>query len=313
MTRVKICGLTREEDVDAAVDAGADAVGFISGIPSSPRNLSISRAASLISRVPPFVTSVLVTSGQGPRRELGRGQANRPRAIQLYARASSRSRRVRGTFHAYLLRPFLWAGKRATKGSDVVPKAREAARGYDALLTDTYQKGRDGGTGLTSDWSVCAEIRKTIAPTPMILSGGLRPENVELAIASVAPYCVDVSSGVESAPGRQGSRQGQGVREQGQCSRGEEGGALDGRSKRRGPSEGGLSPQREVRGLRRAVRPGDPRPGRAGAREGLPLRPQGQGIHRGAPAAPPRLRGEADARSTSRRTSPRTRAAPRSS
>jgi phosphoribosylanthranilate isomerase len=201
MTRVKICGLTREEDVDAAVDAGADAVGFISGLPSSPRNLSISRAASLISRVPPFVTPVLVTTGQGLVENSDAVKRIALGAIQLYSGLFS-PETVRGSFHSYLLRPFPVGRQESDMGSvDVVPNAREAARGYDALLTDTYQKGRDGGTGLTSDWSTCAAIRKAIAPTPMILSGGLKPENVELAIATVAPYCVDVSSGVESAPG----------------------------------------------------------------------------------------------------------------
>ena len=84
MTRVKICGLTREEDVDAVVDAGADAVGFISGLPSSPRNLSISRAASLISRIPPFVTPVLVTSGQALVENSDAVKRIAPGAIQLY-------------------------------------------------------------------------------------------------------------------------------------------------------------------------------------------------------------------------------------
>jgi phosphoribosylanthranilate isomerase len=100
------------------------------------------------------------------------------------------------------LKPFSVSRQETDEGrTDVLPKVKEAVRGYDALLTDTYQKGYDGGTGLTSDWSVCAAIRKAIAPTPLILSGGLRPENVELAIATVGPFCVDVSSGVESAPG----------------------------------------------------------------------------------------------------------------
>jgi phosphoribosylanthranilate isomerase len=201
MTRVKICGLTREEDVDAAVDAGADAVGFISGLPGSPRNLPISRAASLISRVPPFVTPVLVTTGKELVENSDEVKRIAPGAVQLYSDLLSLET-VRGTFHSYLLRPYPVGRQESDERNvDVVPKAREAARRCDALLTDTYQKGRDGGTGLTSDWSVCAEIRKAIAPTPMILSGGLRPENVELAIATVAPYCVDVSSGVESAPG----------------------------------------------------------------------------------------------------------------
>jgi phosphoribosylanthranilate isomerase len=201
MTRVKICGLTREEDVDAAVDAGADAVGFISGISSSPRNLTISRAASLIARVPPFVTPVLVTTGEALVENSDVVKRIAPKAIQLYHSLFS-PETVRSSFHAYLLKPYSVSRQESDPGAaDALPGAKEAARGYDALLTDTLQKGYDGGTGLTSDWSVCAQIRKSIAPTPLILSGGLRPENVELAIATVAPFCVDVSSGVESAPG----------------------------------------------------------------------------------------------------------------
>jgi phosphoribosylanthranilate isomerase len=201
MTRVKICGLTREEDVDAVVDAGADAVGFISGIPTSPRNIPISRAASLISRIPPFVTPVLVTSGQALAENSDLVKRIAPRAIQLYD-SPFPPEALRSTFQASLVKPFpVRRGEGEGGGTDVLAKAKEAAGGYDALLTDTYQKGVQGGTGLTSDWSTCEAIRKTIAPTPLILSGGLRPENVELAIAMVAPYCVDVSSGVESAPG----------------------------------------------------------------------------------------------------------------
>jgi phosphoribosylanthranilate isomerase len=201
MTRVKICGLTREEDVDAAVDAGADAVGFISGLPSSPRNLSIARASSLISRVPPFVTQVLVTTGEALVENSEAVKRIAPKAIQLYGGLFS-PETVRASFHAQLLRPYSVRRQEGDDGkADVLAKAKDAVRGYDALLTDTYQKGYDGGTGLTSDWSACAAIRKSIAPTPLILSGGLRPENVELAIATVAPFCVDVSSGVESAPG----------------------------------------------------------------------------------------------------------------
>jgi len=202
MTRVKICGLTREEDVDAVVDAGADAAGFISGLSSSPRNLTISRAATLISRVPLFVTSVLVTTGGALVENSEAVKRIAPKAIQLYGSLFS-PETVRDSFHANLLKPYSVPRQESSGGGGrgVLAKAKEAVRGYDALLTDTYQEGYDGGTGLTSDWSVCAAIRKTIAPTPLILSGGLRPENVELAIATVAPFCIDVSSGVESAPG----------------------------------------------------------------------------------------------------------------
>ncbi len=198
MTRVKICGLTREEDVDSAVDAGADAVGFISGFPNSPRAVSLSRAASLISRVPPFVTSVLVTTADSLVENLDLVKRAGPRAIQLYGGSPDT---VRHSFHASLLRPYSVSGREGDGGADLLSKVKEAVRGYDALLTDTARKGYDGGTGLTSDWSLCAAIRKAVAPTPLILSGGLRPENVELAVATVAPFCVDVSSGVESSPG----------------------------------------------------------------------------------------------------------------
>jgi phosphoribosylanthranilate isomerase len=200
MTRVKVCGLTREEDVDAVVDAGANAAGFISGFSNSPRSLSISRAVSLISRVPPFVTSVLVTTAEALVEHSDVIKRASPGAIQLYGSSFSPST-VRSSFHTYLLKAYSVSRQEGDDIADVLSKVKEAVSGYDALLTDTYRKGYDGGTGLTSDWSVCAAIRKTIAPTPLILSGGLRPENVELAIATVAPFCVDVSSGVESAPG----------------------------------------------------------------------------------------------------------------
>jgi phosphoribosylanthranilate isomerase len=204
-TRVKICGVTREEDVDAAVDAGADAIGFISGFPNSPRNLSTARAASLISRVPPLITSVLVTTidyliaaGSEELRRAG------PGAIQLYgavdADSSALVRSACRTRH--LIRPHQVRTRADTRDLQLVSPSRETlVAGCDALLLDTYAKGRDGGTGLTCDWDVCASIRRSIAPVPLILSGGLRPENVEQAIREVAPFCVDASSGVESSPG----------------------------------------------------------------------------------------------------------------
>jgi phosphoribosylanthranilate isomerase len=223
MTRVKICGLTREEDVDAAVDAGADAVGFVSGFPSSPRNLSLARAASLISRVPPLVTAVLVTTVDALASDPDEVKRAAPGALQLYGGGSTSPALVRSEFHVrHLIRPHHVMGRKAEGRRDdndddddneeeedmvvvAVPSlaaiAREAVAGYDALLLDTYAKGRDGGTGMTSDWDVCADIRRSIEPVPLFLSGGLTPENVGEAINKVTPFCVDASSGVESTPG----------------------------------------------------------------------------------------------------------------
>src|SRR5690349_8946273 len=150
MTRVKICGLTREEDVDVAVDAGSDAVGFISGFPDSPRNLVMARAASLISRVPPFVTAVLVTTTEALLLDSETVKRAAPKAIQLYGDVLSPST-VRSTLHAHLVRPF-HVGQEERIGSNgsghttevLARRARETASGYDALLIDTLRKGFDG-------------------------------------------------------------------------------------------------------------------------------------------------------------------------
>lgn len=194
VVRVKICGLTREEDVDAAVAAGADAVGFIVGFEYSPRNLTMKRAAGLIQRVPPSVDSVLVTTSDLVSRERAAVRRIRPNAIQLYGDAPD-PKTVRDEFGAMLIRPYLM------KSPDV-ERARGEARHFDALLTDTYRKGVDGGTGATSDWSACLAVRMAIEPVPMILSGGLNPENVASAIEKVRPFAVDSSSGVESSAGK---------------------------------------------------------------------------------------------------------------
>lgn len=86
-------------------------------------------------------------------------------------------------------------------GSGETRPAKEAALGFDALLADTYRKGSQGGTGMTSDWSACRRVRDEVAPIPFILSGGLNPDNVGEGIKTVRPFAVDVSSGVESSPG----------------------------------------------------------------------------------------------------------------
>lgn len=193
MVRVKICGLTREEDVDAAVNAGADAVGFIVGFPKSPRNLSLNRAAALMSRVPPFVTPVLVTTSEVVSRRAPELRRMVLGAIQLYGDVAEPGS-LRRSLRVPLIRPHL-------VGKDNLAKVRAEASGYDAILSDTYRRGLEGGTGQVSDWRLCAFLRRAIAPLPLILSGGLNPENVADAIRVVRPFAVDVSSGVESTPG----------------------------------------------------------------------------------------------------------------
>ena len=190
--RVKICGLTRDIDVSFAVLAGADAIGFIVGFPSSPRNLTIEKAAELARGVPPFVDAVLVTTAEtvnaDPR--LGGGRFD---ALQLYGVVPDPDQ-IRRYTGARLIRAY------AAK-SDDAEAAKEALKGFDALLTDTYVEGQAGGTGVPANWQICRKLRFAVVPTRFILSGGLNTANVTAAIKMVKPFAVDASSGVESSPG----------------------------------------------------------------------------------------------------------------
>ena len=193
MVRVKICGNTREGDVAAAVDAGADAVGYIVGFPSSPRNIPLVKAAALIRRVAPFVDSVLVTTIDVLKGNELTVKAIAPSAIQLYG-AVRDVRALREDMNMSLIRPYV------TSRPDPKEAMRESV-GVEALLTVRHTPGLQGGTGVVSDWSFCWVVREAIAPLPLVLCGGLRLENVVGAISALRPYAVDVSSGVERAPG----------------------------------------------------------------------------------------------------------------
>jgi phosphoribosylanthranilate isomerase len=193
--RVKICGITRKEDLDAAAAAGADAVGFVVGVASSPRNLSLNEAEKLIRQVPPFVKSVLVTV---PRSidDFETYEKLNPDTIQihgenLHAAASVRLRlpntQLIGAVNAQLASDF-----------DVVSRA---SRLFDAVLLDSFADGRYGGTGIVHDWELSKRVKQIIQTKPLILAGGLNPENVAEAVRTVEPYAVDVSSGVEQQPG----------------------------------------------------------------------------------------------------------------
>ena len=188
---MKICGLTREEDVEAAIESGADAVGFICGFPESPRNISASRAHELIRRIPPFVDSVLVTRLEFLEGHPGMLKRLKPSALQLYG-SRAEARRLSRTLGLKIILPHFIGGD---------GRGLASASGFDAVLSDTYRRGWSGGTGQTSDWGLCRRLRDEIAPTPFILSGGLNPVNVREAVLRVRPYAVDASSGVEKAPG----------------------------------------------------------------------------------------------------------------
>ncbi|HMV17827.1 MAG TPA: phosphoribosylanthranilate isomerase [Zoogloea sp.] len=185
-TRIKICGLTREEDVDAAVGAGADAIGFVF-YPPSPRHVSFARAAELARRVPPFVTVVGLFVNT-PRAEVD--EALRQVPIQLLQFHGDEEEADCAGFG----RPYVKAA-RMRPGLDLL---KYAARfpGAQGLLLDAFVEAYGGG-GETFDWSLIPSG----LPLPLILSGGLHAGNVGEAIRRVRPWAVDVSSGVEAAKG----------------------------------------------------------------------------------------------------------------
>jgi phosphoribosylanthranilate isomerase len=192
--KVKICGITRDDDLQTAVALGADALGFVVGVPSSPRNLSLQQAEKLINNVPLFVSSVLVMVPQSVDALLQTCVHLRPDAIQLHGGVLMDPARLRTTLPSVSLIQAL------TTNSVTLPDG--ASKGFDAVLLDSFSQGMSGGTGLVHDWNLSKRVKQTIHPTPLILAGGLTPENVQEAINTVQPYAVDVSTGVESHPGR---------------------------------------------------------------------------------------------------------------
>lgn len=185
--RVKICGITRSEDVHAACAAGADALGFVF-YPKSPRNLGIGQAAELVAQLPPFVQSVGLFVDAEPAFIESVLKAVSLDLLQFHG---NESREQCSAFN----RPYLKA-VRMRPGTDLV---KYCADFYDAraLLLDAFVPDTPGGTGERFDWGLIPNG----LPKPIVLSGGLNPGNVVLAVRSVQPWAVDVSSGVESSPG----------------------------------------------------------------------------------------------------------------
>ncbi|WP_028993504.1 phosphoribosylanthranilate isomerase [Azonexus hydrophilus] len=185
-TRIKICGLTREADVDAAVAAGADAIGFVFYSPS-PRYVTPERAAELARRVPPFV-DVVGLFVNASAEEIGATCAAVPlNLLQFHGDEAP-------AFCRSFARPWLRAA-RVRPGLDLVEFARSYsdARG---LLLDAFVEGYGGG-GHVFDWTLVPPG----LPGHLVLSGGLHADNVGDAIRRVRPVAVDVSSGVEAGKG----------------------------------------------------------------------------------------------------------------
>lgn len=181
-TRVKMCGLTRAEDVLAAVDAGADALGLVF-YPPSPRAVSPTLAAELLRDVAPFVTTVGLFVDPS-RADVEAVLAQAPvDLLQFHGNEPA-------DFCESFGRPYIKA-LRMREDVDVAQAVREHA-GCQGILLDSYVPGTPGGTGEVFDWQRVPAMGK-----PVVLAGGLDANNVAQAIQAVKPYAVDVSGGIE--------------------------------------------------------------------------------------------------------------------
>lgn len=185
--RVKICGITNLDDALAAVDFGADALGFILA-PESPRCVSPEMVSSIIKRLPPFVTTVGVLT-QGDEKEIH----------SLIHGVGLHLIQFHGDFSEKILRHFSHRAIQVLRVKDEHSLRTLSSIPRRALLLDTYHEKMAGGSGIAFNWPIA---RKASSFGNVILAGGLRPDNVQEAIRQARPYGVDVSSGVEAAKGK---------------------------------------------------------------------------------------------------------------
>jgi len=195
--RVKICGHRTVDDIRVAVNAGADAIGLIVGARHvSEDDVPVAEAAQLLVHVPVFVATVLVTHLQTCQEILSIHHRVPAQAIQLHDKVAPKEiDSLRGALPSVRL-----IGAVHVTSSQAVDEARREAGQLDALVLDSRTEERIGGTGRVHDWSISAEIVRVVTK-PIVLAGGLTPENVAEAIATVRPYAVDVNSGVDDARG----------------------------------------------------------------------------------------------------------------
>ena len=189
--KVKVCGITNAEDALAAVEAGADALGFIF-YEKSPRYVVPAIAASIIAELPPLVTPVGVFVNEGMATVRSIMDTCGLAMAQLHGDENV-------SYCRELARPAMKALRVKDRGSLLALAEYRGRGGVRGFVLDTFSELAYGGTGQITDWGLAADVAKS---TPILLAGGLTPDNVAEAIRTVRPYGVDVSSGVESVPGK---------------------------------------------------------------------------------------------------------------
>ena len=189
MVRIKICGITHMDDALMAVDLGADALGFI--FASSPRQITPECARLIVNGLPPFIQTVGVFVNESPAMIRDIMAFCGLDMIQLHGDESPEFCKGLGSV------PIKSFRIRDTESLTPIDRYQGKVR---AVLLDTYQSGKHGGTGKAFDWDLA--LKAKAFHMPLILSGGLGPSNIERAVAVVAPYAVDVNSGIETTPGK---------------------------------------------------------------------------------------------------------------
>lgn len=187
MVKVKICGITNQDDALLAVDAGADALGFVFYGPS-PRNVAPDLAAGIIRRLPPFVQTVGLFVNESPSRINELADYCGLDIVQLHGDEPPE-------FCGAVRRRVL----KALRVRDLASLERMGSYVVSAILLDSWSPSAPGGTGQTFNWDIAASAAGN---GRIVLAGGLTPGNVADAVRRVRPYGVDVSSGVERSPGR---------------------------------------------------------------------------------------------------------------
>jgi phosphoribosylanthranilate isomerase len=205
MFRIKICGVTNVADALAAADAGADTIG-LNFYPKSSRYISREIASTILQVVPYEVACVGVVVNENVEwlhqliAELGGNATTGLQAIQLHG--DEPPELVAAVRAKYLIRARRFTDQRIAAIVDDLEACEKMRRVPDAILIDAATPGRYGGTGTTVSWSGLADYQRWLRNVPLILAGGLTPENVAQAIRIVRPHGVDVASGVESSPGK---------------------------------------------------------------------------------------------------------------
>lgn len=209
MIRVKICGITNQEDIHVCASAGVDALGFVVEYPIPvPWNLKRDRALELMSEVPPFVSKVAVV-GDSLEGVMDIVKLLRPDAVQLHGREPFRDTiklvqalKLEGVQVIKAMRFSVTTGELIWDLKDPIEAcSRLIEIGTDAVVLDSVSESRPAGTGVSFDWGVARMVTDRV-DIPIILAGGLNPKNIYNAIAKVRPYGVDVISGVEALDGK---------------------------------------------------------------------------------------------------------------